>query len=41
MMLLCFAGAHFQDVLLLEYRCDIQKDQVLLVSVKNEGSIIE
>ncbi len=41
MMLLCFAGANLQDVLLLEHGCDFQKDQVLLVSVKSEESTIE
>ncbi len=41
MVLLCFAGAHLQDVLLLEHRFYFQKGQVLLVSVKSEGSMIE
>ncbi len=41
MMLLCFAGAHLQDVLLLEHRFHSQKGQVLLASVKSEGSMIE
>ncbi len=41
MMLLCFVGGHWQDVLLLEHRFDWQKGQVLLVSVKSEGSMIE
>ncbi len=41
MMLLCFAGAHLQDVLLLEHRFDCYKGEVLLVSVKSEGSMIE
>jgi hypothetical protein len=40
-MLLCFAGAHLQDVLLLDRRFHFEKDQVLLLSAKNEGSIIE
>ncbi len=41
MILLCFAGAHLQDVLLLEHRFDLQKGQVLLVSMKSERSMIE
>ncbi len=41
MMLLCCAGAHLQDVLLLEHRFDCDRGEVLLVSVKNEGSMIE
>jgi hypothetical protein len=41
MVLLCFAGSHLQDVLLLHHRFDFQKGQVLLVSVKSEGSVIE
>ena len=41
MMLLCFVGAHLQDDLLLEHQFDWQKGQVLLVSVKSEGSMIE
>ncbi len=41
MMLLCFAGVHLQDVLLLEHRFDFQKGLVLLVSVKSKGSMIE
>ncbi len=41
MMLPCFAGAHLQDVLLLEHRFDCIEGQVLLVSVKSEGSMIE
>ncbi len=41
MMLLCFVGAHLQDVLLLEHRFDFEKGQVLLVSIKSEGSMIE
>ncbi len=40
-MLLCFAGAHMQDVLLLEHRFDCYEGEVLLVSVKSEESIIE
>ncbi len=40
-MLLCFAGAHLQDVLLPDRRFDFQKGQVLLMSVKSEGSMIE
>ncbi len=41
MVLLCFAGAHLQDVLLLDCRFDYYKGNVLLVSVKSEGSMIE
>ncbi len=41
MMLLCFAAAHFQDILLLEHRFDCIEDEVLLVSVKSEGTMIE
>ncbi len=41
MMLLCCAGAHLQDVLLLQHRFDFEKGPILLVSVKSEGSIIE
>ncbi len=41
MMLLCFGGAHLQDVLLLDHRCDFQKGEVWLVPVKSEGSMIE
>ncbi len=41
MMLLCFVGVHLQDVLLLGHRFDLQKGQVLLVSVKSEESMIE
>ncbi len=41
MMLLCFAGAHLQDVLLLDRRFYWIEGQVLLVSVKSEGSMIE
>ncbi len=41
MLLLCFAGAHLQNVLLLDRRFDFQKGLVLLVSVKSEGSMIE
>ncbi len=41
MMLLCFAGAHMQDILLLEHRFDSKQAEVLLVSMKNEESIIE
>ncbi len=41
MMLLCFAGAHLQDVLLLDRRFDCHKGEVLLVSVKNEELLIE
>ncbi len=41
MMLLCFAGAHLQDVLLLDGRLHCIEGQVLLVSVKSEGSMIE
>jgi hypothetical protein len=40
-MLLCFAGAHLRDVLLLDRQFDCQKGQVLLVSVKSEGSLID
>ncbi len=41
MILLCFAGAHLQDVLLLEHRFDSIPGEVLLVSVKSEGSVIQ
>ncbi len=41
MMLLCFAGAHLQDVLLLDHRFDCVQGKVLLVSVEIEGSMIE
>ncbi len=41
MMLLCFAGAHLQNVLLLEHRFHSIQGEVLLVSVKSEESIIE
>ncbi len=41
MVLLCFAGEHLQDVVLPDPRFDCCKAQVLLVSVKNEGSMIE
>ncbi len=41
MMLLCFDGAHLQDVLLLEHRFDFQQGQVLLVSMKSGGLIVE
>ncbi len=36
MMLLCFAEAHLQDVLLFEDRFDCYKGEVLLVSVYKE-----
>ncbi len=41
MMLLCFAEAHFQDVLLLYRRFYCYKGEVLLASVKSEESMIE
>ncbi len=41
MMLLCFAGVHLQDVLLLEHGFHCVEGQVLLVPVKSEGSMIE
>ncbi len=41
MMLLGFAAAHLQDVLLLEHRFDFQKGDMLLPSMKSEGSMIE
>ncbi len=41
MMLLCFAGAHLQDLLLLEYRLHCFEGEVLLESAKSEGSMIE
>ncbi len=41
MILLRFAGAHLQDVLLLDRRFQCHKDEVLLVSVKSDGRIIE
>ncbi len=41
MMLPCFGGVHLQDVLLLQHRFHCKKGQVLLVSVKSEGSMIE
>ncbi len=41
MMLLCFAGAHLQDVLCLEHRFDYHRGEVLLVSVKSEEPVIE
>ncbi len=41
MMLLCFGGAHLQDILHLDNRFDCTKGQVLLVPVKREGSMIE
>ncbi len=41
MMLLCFAGAHLQDVLLLDHRFHSIEGEVLLVSVKIEGLMIE
>ncbi len=41
MMLLCFAGVHLQGVPLLEHRFDYHEGQVLLVSVKNEGPVIQ
>ncbi len=41
MMLLCFVGAHLQDVLPLEHRFDCREGQVLLVSVKSEASMVE
>ncbi len=37
----CFSGAHLQDVLLLDHRFDCCEGEVLLVSVKSEGSTIE
>ncbi len=40
-VLLCFAGAHLQDVLLLDHRFHSSQGQVLLASVKSEGSMIE
>jgi hypothetical protein len=40
-ILLCFAGVHLQDVLLLEHRFDSAQGEVLLMSVKSEGSMIE
>ncbi len=40
-MLLCFAGAHLQDVLLLDHRFDCNQGEVLLVSVKSEGLVVE
>ncbi len=40
-MLLCFAAAHLQDILLPEHRRYSHGDEVLLVSVKSEGSMIE
>ncbi len=41
MMLLCFAGAHLQDSLLLEHGYNCYQVQGLLVSAKSEGSMIE
>ncbi len=41
MMLLCSVRAHLQDTLLLDSRFDCYKGQVLLVSVKSIGSILE
>ncbi len=41
MVLLCFAGAHLQDILLLDRRFDCIEAEVLLVSVKSEGTMIE
>jgi hypothetical protein len=41
MKLPCFAGAHVQDVLLLDPRFHCYQGQVLLVSMKSEGSMIE
>ncbi len=41
MMLLCFAGAHLQEVVLLDRRFYFFQGQVLLVSVKSEESMIE
>ncbi len=41
MVLLCFAGAHLQGILLLDRRFDCIEDEVLLVSVKSEGTMIE
>ncbi len=41
MMLLFSVGVHLQDVLLLVRRFYLEKGQVSLVSVKNEGSKIE
>jgi hypothetical protein len=41
MMLLCFAGMHSQDFLLLGHRFDCHQGEVLLVPVTSEGSIIE
>ncbi len=40
-VLLCFAGAHLQNVLLLDRRFHSSQGEVLLVSVKSEGSMIE
>ncbi len=39
-MLLGFAAVHLQDVLLLGRQFDSSQGQVLLVSVKSEGSMI-
>ncbi len=41
MVLLCSAGVHLQDVLLLEHRFGCTQGEVLLMSVKSEGSMIE
>jgi hypothetical protein len=40
-ILLCFAGVHLQDVLLLEHRFYSIEGEVLLVSVKIERLMIE
>jgi hypothetical protein len=40
-MLLCFAGGHLQDALLLDHRFDCHEGQVFLVPVKSEGSLVE
>ncbi len=41
MMLLRFVGAHLPDVLLLAHRFDYHKGEVLLVSVKSEGLMVQ
>jgi hypothetical protein len=41
MRLLCFAGVHLQDVLLLEHLFHSAQREVLLMSVKSEGLMIE
>ncbi len=41
MMLLGFAGVHLQDVLLLGRRFYCIEGEVLLMSVKSDGSMIE